>query len=168
MKDTQETLICPACGKDMDKVKMSGEGLFLDVCLKGCGGIYFDNRELEKFDEKSECIANLVKVYEGKTFKEADQTIGRVCPACGSNFVKNFTSIRREIEIDDCYSCGGKFLDHGELEKMRGEYENTRERVNDVVQCFGLIAGKEAFETESTRRRKSLANKLFLGLTGLG
>ena len=166
MKDTQEILICPACGKEMDKVEMHNEGLFLDVCLKGCGGIYFDNRELAKFDENAENVVDLSAAYEGKTFQEVDRTMDRVCPKCGRNFIKNFVSARKEIEIDDCYSCGGKFLDFGELEKMRAQYENTQERVNDVVSYVYTSHGQEIMSAGSISRQKSGLHKLFTSLTG--
>lgn len=32
--------------------------------------------------------------------------------------VKNSSSIHKKIEVDDCYSCGGKFLDNNELQKL--------------------------------------------------
>ena len=30
--------------------------------------------------------------------------------------------------MDDCYNCGGKFLDFGELEKARNQYETEEAR----------------------------------------
>ena len=169
MKDTQETLFCPACGKDMKKIKMRKEGVFLDVCINGCGGIYFDNRELEKFDENSEDISDLVAAYEGKTFKKVDQDIDRVCPCCGGNFVKNFVSAKREIQIDDCYNCGGKFFDHEELVKMRAQYGNTQERIDDVVNyIYSNSDGKISEVVNKETGKGSLTYRLFCKLTGLG
>lgn len=52
MADTLKALKCPACGKDMEKVFIPNLGINLDICTDGCGGIYFDNREFERFDEK--------------------------------------------------------------------------------------------------------------------
>ena len=51
MVDNLEEIACPACGKKMHKVFMTEQNLNIDVCLDGCGGIYFDNREFKKFDE---------------------------------------------------------------------------------------------------------------------
>lgn len=169
MKDTQEILTCPACGEEMDKILMHNAGLFLDVCLNSCGGIYFDNREIAKFDEKAEDVTDLAEAYKDKTFKKIDAEFDRVCPKCGGNFVKNFVSARKEILVDDCYSCGGKFFNYGELEKMRAQYENTQERVNDVVNYMYMSAGKELIDAQnSEKRQESGLYKLFTRLTGLG
>ena len=56
MADTLQKIKCPACGREMEKVFIPSEGINLDICTQGCGGIFFDNRELDKFDEKDEDI----------------------------------------------------------------------------------------------------------------
>ena len=68
MADNLEIINCPACGKEMQKVFMPSAGINLDVCVNGCGGIYFDNREFKKFDEQHEDIEPLVKAFEGRTY----------------------------------------------------------------------------------------------------
>ena len=128
MEDTLEYIKCPACGKEMQKVFMPSAGVNLDVCLDGCGGIFFDGRELKKFDEQSESIEDLKKELEGKTFEKVDESQTRVCPLCGNNMVKNNVSIKKEITIDECYNCGAKFFDNGELIKMREQYPTEKDR----------------------------------------
>ena len=49
MSDNKQTINCPACGKEMVKVFDKEKGINIDICLNGCGGIFFDNREFEKF-----------------------------------------------------------------------------------------------------------------------
>ncbi len=56
MSDTLQPLNCPACHKEMRKVFVPAEGINVDICVDGCGGIFFDNREFTKFDEKAENI----------------------------------------------------------------------------------------------------------------
>ena len=60
MADTLDKLACPACGEEMKKIYMQEAGVNIDLCLNGCGGIFFDNREFEKFDEPDENIINLL------------------------------------------------------------------------------------------------------------
>ena len=43
---------CPACGNVLEEMKVGD--VMVDVCQGGCGGIWFDNYELEKFDEPHE------------------------------------------------------------------------------------------------------------------
>ena len=57
MTDNLKKIKCPACGEEMVKIYMPQQGVNLDVCINGCGGIYFDNREFAKFDEESEDIS---------------------------------------------------------------------------------------------------------------
>ena len=60
MADSLKVLKCPACGKDMEKVFIPSAGINIDICSEGCGGIYFDNREFDDFDEKDEDISAIL------------------------------------------------------------------------------------------------------------
>ena len=134
MADTYHTIECPACGKTMKKIFIPDAGINIDICADGCGGIFFDNREFEKFDEQNENVEQILKELEGKKFKaRTDKNDDRFCPACGAKMVKNFSSVKHEIEIDECYSCGGKFLDNSELGKIRAEYKTAAERGEDII-----------------------------------
>ena len=134
MADNKHLINCPACGSEMEKVFLPDAGIYVDICLNGCGGIYFDNRELEKVDEKHERIDAILNAIKNKNFKYVDTTEKRICPVCNTPMVKHFMSAKKEVEIDDCYGCGGKFLDNGELQKIRAQYENNAERVADLRQ----------------------------------
>lgn len=70
MHDTLEQIECPACGKIMQKIPMSESGTMIDICLDGCGGIFFDGQELKHFDEQNENIKEIEKAVEGKTFNK--------------------------------------------------------------------------------------------------
>ena len=169
MTDTTKIINCPACGKEMTKIFMSDDGVNLDICLDGCGGIFFDNRELKKFDEQSENIEELKQAIQGKTFEKTDENLTRICPVCGTNMVKNSVSIKGNIIIDECYACGGKFLDHGELTAIRNEYENDLERTNDVMRFVYNEIGVELIrkDAEEAQRKRSPLQKLFNKMIGL-
>ena len=127
MKDTKEIIKCPACGEVMEKISISGKNFKIDVCTQGCGGIFFDNREFEHFDEQHENIEDILLALEGKTFKNPTIHKHRICPNCLATMVTNGT-VKSSCIIDVCYSCGGKFLDGGELEKIRNEFKSEAER----------------------------------------
>lgn len=133
MNDTREMINCPACGQKMHKVFLQSGNCYLDVCVDGCGGIFFDGMELKKFDEKHENIDELKNELLNKEFVKTDDTQIRTCPLCGNKMVKNFVSAKKQVQIDECYNCGGKFFDHGELTKMRDEYNNEEERRQDFL-----------------------------------
>lgn len=155
MADTLQPIACPACGRIMRKVFVPAEGINIDVCVDGCGGMFFDNREFKKFDEQAENIDEILKAIEGKTFEEVDQTLPRSCPVCGAKMVKNFASARREIQIEDCYACGGKFLDFGELQKIRAQFATEEERAEATMQELYNTVGAElrALEEEHAAAR---------------
>ena len=143
MADTTKIINCPACGKEMTKIFMSKEGINIDICLNGCGGILFDNRELKKFDEYSENIDELKQAIQDKTFEQTDENKVRICPVCNTNMVKNSVSAKGNIIIDECYNCGAKFFDHGELIKMREEYPTEKDRRQALLsQTYNEIGSK--------------------------
>ena len=161
MDNSSFEILCPACGKEMKKVYMPEQGVYLDVCSEGCGGIYFDNREFKKFDEPHEDITPIKKVLDGKEFKKVDESEKRFCPVCGMPMVKNYASARHEIQVDDCYGCGGKFLDYKEIDKIRAQYNTEEERANDVLkEFFNSDAGLELKEFQNmyySRKKESSA-----------
>ena len=117
--DNTQTLTCPACGKEMKKYFLQDSNVNIDICLDGCGGIFFDNREFEKFDEKHENADEIFAILKDQKFIEVDQSKTRTCPLCDIPMVKHGSA--SEVEIDTCNICGGKFLDYGELEKIRNQ-----------------------------------------------
>ena len=169
MADTLKPLNCPACGKTMEKVFIPSQGINIDICTEGCGGIFFDNREFDRFDEKDEDISEILTKIEGKKFSKPDESLTRVCPNCGAQMVKNHSSIKKEIEIDECYTCGGKFLDNSELVKIRAEYENNDERDEDILRYVYKEIGGQLAEQEKKYSqiggRKTYIRKIFDALS---
>ncbi len=170
MANTTKKVSCPACGKEMEKVFIPRTGFTLDICVNGCGGIFFDNREFKEFDEPFEDITPILEKVQGKTFDVVDTSAPRYCPNCGAKMVKNFASAKKEIEVDDCYKCGGKFLDNGELIKIRNQYESDEERSKALMEYINCTVGAELAElnaqVEEQRRNRSLLQKLFWGMIG--
>ncbi len=119
MSDTYKTIKCPACGATMTKIFMPSQGVSIDICNNGCGGIFFDNRELDMFKNCPESNTKEIhELLENKTFKKVDEGLTRICPNCSTNMVKNNIP-NSTIQIDTCYGCGGIFLDYGELDIVR-------------------------------------------------
>lgn len=170
MADTIKTLKCPACGKEMEKVFIPMQGINLDICTNGCGGIFFDNREFNEFDEKDEDISAILEKINNKTFSTVDTSAERFCPNCGAKMVKNNSSINNNIEVDDCYSCGGKFLDREELVKIRAEYDTEAERSEDVLRQVYRTVGQELAEVDqkyaSSITDRTILQKLFYKIIG--
>ena len=170
MVDTLRTLICPACGEIMEKVFIPSQGINIDICTEGCGGIYFDNREFANFDEQNEDVSEILAKLEGKEFKSVDTDKVRYCPSCGAKMVKNSTSVKNKIEVDDCYTCGGKFLDNEELQKIRDEYKNNAERTEDVLRYVYQQVGQELTDLDvkyaNSQSNRTIVQKIFYKIMG--
>lgn len=165
MADNHLNLKCPACQKDMTKVFVPKEGVNIDICLDGCGGMWFDNREFSYFDEQNEKIDEISEAIKGKTFQSVDEANHRSCPVCGARMVKNYSSVKKEVQIDECYSCGGKFLDNNELEKVRAEYATETERSADTIKLMYSTVGMQLKALDEERQQlaasRSPLKKLF-------
>ncbi len=127
---------CPACGHEMTEMKV--HDIDVDACQGGCGGLWFDWLELKKVDEEHEAAgADLLDVKRDETIV-VDGFAPRECPRCdGIIMTRHYTSVKREIEIDECAKCGGYFLDYGELNGLREEYATDEERAEAAQQMFG-------------------------------
>ncbi len=166
MTDSKDTLICPACGEFMKKVFIPRTGFSVDVCTDGCGGIWFDNREELQFDEQHESIDEIKKALNGKVLKKTLYNEERYCPVCASKLIKNYCSTKQEIEIDECYNCGGKFFDRGELTSMRNQYKTEKERIEAVNLILTKVAGatlsKQDIELEQLKSQNDNSFLSFL------
>lgn len=150
---------CPACQNTMKKVTVAG--IDVDVCHGGCGGLWFDQFEFKKFDEPhEEAGTELLEVPADPAIK-VDHQSKRACPNCeGFIMMRNTYSVKREVEIDTCAGCAGVFLDAGELNIIRGQYETEEARKAAAVAVFEevlepeleLRKGQVEGSTEQSRR----------------
>jgi len=161
MADNLRIITCPACGKEMKKIYIEDLEFNVDICADGCGGIYFDNREYTKFDEQHEDASLILNELKGKQFDKVNESAIRNCPFCGVKMVKNFASSKKSVQIDECYNCGGKFLDYGELEKIREEFVDEAKRIGDFNEAFNRIF-YEDFALVEAESEKSVVNKNWL------
>jgi Zn-finger nucleic acid-binding protein len=119
---------CPTCGKDLRR--MVAGGVSVDWCEAGCGGMWFDNRELEKFDEpkqwqsEGEALLN----WDKEQWAQSDQNGDRWCPKCSkTTMMKHMWSPEWQVEVDECPDCGGVWLDCGQLSWIRNQWDNEKE-----------------------------------------
>ena len=126
---------CPACSNEMTQALV--EDITLDVCEDGCGGIWFDWFELNRVDEPHEALgADLLHVETDESI-EVDHDAKRICPRCKDMpLMKHFASVKREFQVDECPRCAGYFLDHGELNLIRGQFNTDEERSTAAQALF--------------------------------
>ena len=116
---------CPACGRALTEVA-AGE-VMVDACRSGCGGLWFDHREIKKLDDANEEAGDAL-VFERGAGVQVDASARRKCPKCPDTvMMRHVYSPRRPVEVDECPSCGGFWLDGGELARIRTEASQADE-----------------------------------------
>jgi len=144
---------CPACENTLQQ--MTAGGVVVDVCKGGCGGIWFDNFELEKFDEPHESAGEILLDIERDESLVVDHTRRLKCPKCDDIvMMRHFFSVKKGVEVDECPGCAGFWLDAGELRKIRGLFKTEEERHRAAEEYFEEIFGDSlrAMKAESEEK----------------
>lgn len=140
---------CPACQNSLEKE--THENTELDVCHK-CGGVFFDNFELDKFDNLDEPSGSLLEISSEANFV-TDDSLPRNCPKCIKIVMqKHFFGPKREVTIDECAGCGSVWLDQGELNSIRNNYQTVEDKKKAVEQLYN-----EEFSSHISELRKQYA-----------
>ena len=138
------SMTCPVCGDEL--TLMTVGGITVDVCKGGCGGIWFDRYELMKVDEAHESAGEELLNVERTADVNVDISKRISCPECaGVVMMRHFSSVKRRVTVDECPSCGGHWLDAGELAAIRTEFETEEGRKQAAARYFS-----ELFDPELT------------------
>ena len=144
---------CPACENPLQE--MTVEDVTVDVCKGGCGGIWFDQFELKKFDEPHESAGERLLEIERDEGITVDRAKRFKCPKCEDVvMMRHFFSVKKQVEVDECPSCGGFWLDAGELDKMRSLFKTEEERHKAAEEQFAEIFGLQLAETQAQDEAK--------------
>jgi Zn-finger nucleic acid-binding protein len=133
---------CPACDTAMEEVIVGD--IAVDVCKQGCGGLWFDQFELQKVDEPHESTGESLLQTGMDRNVTTDPSERRKCPKCKDIvLMRHFFSVKKEVEVDECPSCAGFWLDYGELGRIRSLYPSEEERKKAANEYFEEIFGVE-------------------------
>jgi len=135
------------------------EGVAVDLC-PACGGAWFDRFELEKFDDTVErggsaLVARLDEIRAGAA--PVDGSTRLKSPMDPSVvMMRRFADPEGTIEIDECPSSGGLWLDAGELGSLRMRFpdaetrdEATRVVIDRVMSCPEFNVARAAEEASA-------------------
>jgi len=154
---------CPACGREL--TPMTAGDITVDVCDGGCGGIWFDNFEFEKVDDREESAGEALLDIKRDPNVQVDHEARRMCPKCDNIvMMRHFASIKRQVEVDECPACGGIWLDYGELAAIREQFTSQEEKQKATKEYFDEIVGQklkkmaeeDAAKAEKARRLASM------------
>lgn len=154
-------MACPACGMRMEQSLVGG--LSVDVCKRGCGGVWFDRFELREVDEAHESAGDLLDTVTRNPEVTVDHGRQFKCPRCqGQPMLRHFWSAKRSVEVDECPRCAGMWLDAGELGAIRAMFATEAERMKAADAYFqdvfgGELAKMRAESAEQAAKAKKIA-----------
>jgi Zn-finger nucleic acid-binding protein len=119
-------MICPVCNIPLTQLNISG--VVIDECSESCHGLWFDSQELSRLDELGEGAGETLQRLLSYPRGNDDRSRKLTCPRCSTALQRKSYYYRSTIFIDDCYNCGGVWLDAGELAAVRENFKNREER----------------------------------------
>lgn len=107
--DTENLAECPSCGGKFNSVQIGPYQV--DQC-DSCGGVWLDDRELEKIMTVDHRALKQKKPASAPLAHKSKK-----CPRCGGTLIK-LVNLRANINTDSCSVCYGIFLDANELDAL--------------------------------------------------
>jgi Zn-finger nucleic acid-binding protein len=137
-------------------------GVMIDVCAN-CKGMWFDWMELMKMDEKHEGGGQaLAEAMLSPRVNDAGR--GQIaCPKCGTPMRIHNYGRAQDVKVDECYACGGFFLDSGELRVIREDFMSDAAYAQFVDGVVNDIPGMAEYQQDLERRY--LRGKAMLRMT---
>ncbi len=117
---------CPVCNGVMAE-KDFGD-VTVDVCEDGCKGIWFNWMELTRLDEKNEGFGEALAEAMNSPRVNDENREPLKCPKCGLVMHTHKYKSSKQVNVDECYQCGGFFLDSGELGVIKESFMSEEER----------------------------------------
>jgi len=146
---------CPVCGQEM--IEQDCGEVKIDVC-KGCNGLWFDWSELSILEEENEKVSELLETVLNSP-RTSDANRGPIkCPKCGINMHMHRYRSSKKVCVDECYRCGGFFLDSGELKAIQDTHMSEQEQEEYAQR---LVGGMSLYRRSKENRRRSIAVKKF-------
>ncbi len=129
---------CPTCKNKMTELKVLD--LSVDVCVGGCGGVWFDWYELKKVEEQH--TAQGVQLLLAPC-QEVSLIKKPACPRCEATaLVPHFSSKRRDVQVVECPNCSGFFLAHGDLNRMCQQTGSGPKCAAAITRLLADLAGE--------------------------
>jgi hypothetical protein len=152
---------CPACSREL--TGLTEGGVTVQACKGGCGGLWFEARELQKVDLPSEAAGEPLLHVERDPSLKVDVTKRRNCPKCDLKMMQHFFSVKQLVNIDECPECAGMWLDAGELATIRSEFPTEEARKQAAEKYFqdlfgGQLAEMHAKDEAQTERAQKIAH----------
>lgn len=120
---------CPRDGKQLEVRTV--EGVEVDAC-PSCDGVFLEAGELEAIEDAhhehatTELPAEPDALTSAQDMARQARRAGAICPKCQMQMTPREYAYASQIVVDGCGSCGGAWLDVGELEKIENFFDRQR------------------------------------------
>tara|TARA_R110002167_G_scaffold28926_24_gene96830 strand:+ start:3535 stop:4038 length:504 start_codon:yes stop_codon:yes gene_type:complete len=120
-------MLCPRTNTQLIKVNVGKVPVYVS---EACGGVFLENQSLKLFECPESKRGKVLSIHLAQFNNELLSLDKRVnCPVCTDTvMLRRFYSPLHVVEIDECPSCGGIWLDTGELSKLQSLMLNEKER----------------------------------------
>ncbi len=116
---------CPNCSGAFETVRVGT--YMVDRCTQ-CGGLWLDERELEKVLTTDHRALTEKRVATNAATNRS-RRLGP-CPRCNGTLIQ-LTNLRANVKTDSCTVCYGVFLDAGELDAF--DHPNLSGRIGGLL-----------------------------------
>lgn len=144
---------CPRNHEPLKEIEF--EGVLVDIC-PSCGGVWFDPKELEKFDEAHEeagqKLLELMESYQKVPIDHDHRLSNPRSPEI--DLVRRYYSPKEQIEIDECPITGGIWLNGGDLHQIRELFPSQEDR-RLAYRDFAVL-WKNSNDIENMKRESTL------------
>lgn len=151
---------CPACTKVLSEVII--QGISVDLCNQGCGGMWFDQGEISKFDESHEGAGEKLIQLSPRSYYGSKHSQKFNCPKCSNTkMMRHFWSSKQKVELDECGTCGGFWVDCGELREIRNLFKTEAGRKEAASKYFHDVLGEKLENRKAKGQEKLEAARKF-------
>ncbi len=113
--DTYRAAPCPGCGGQLRQVAIGPATI--DGC-DACGGCWFDGEELKQVAALPGEPLEAMEMEFGAGLSASSGGGSGKCPRCKEPLQVKRLKQARDVDLDVCPSCGGMWLDEGELDAL--------------------------------------------------
>ena len=128
---------CPACGNEL--LPESINNVTYHICDGGCGGVWFDQKEIEQCDEALILSGDHLTVKK-EVCPSLNQSKRYTCPSCENIIMmRRYLNTIEEVLADECPSCGGFWLNGDDLEEMHSQMDQPVYRAEEELESNAVV-----------------------------
>jgi Zn-finger nucleic acid-binding protein len=150
---------CPACNRTLGEFRATT--FKIDICKDGCSGIWFDADEFGKCDQAKEPFPKELLRVKRNADVVIDRNKNRHCPRCTTATLSRISLDKdRGLEIDQCPTCQGHWLDIGELENIR-QHDQDLSTIHERYSTFEKRAQEQLKDTTRASKVRAVLELIF-------